>query len=115
MRRAIVPEQSPAVLDRVDEGELGARVDGLGSGEVRADPGDGSGASRGREWVEAHMELVAHDLEIGRGADRLTQQASCIVLRSAAVGTERAGGRARADSALWVAMRMASWMRLGSG
>jgi hypothetical protein len=62
------------VFGRVDEGEVGAGVEGLGGGEFVAEPGDGAGAAGRGERVEGDVEFVADDLEVGGGAERFAEQ-----------------------------------------
>ena len=61
--------ESSVRLEGVDEGEVGAGVEGFGGGELPAEPGDGAGPARCRRRGEPHVELVADDFEIGRGAE----------------------------------------------
>ena len=75
----------------VDEGEVGAGVGGFGVGEFGAELGDCSGASGCGEGVDADVEFVADDLEVGGGAECFAEQGACFVVSAGVVGGEEAG------------------------
>jgi len=80
-----------AVFDAVDESEVGSRVEGFGGGELDGEGGDGPAAAGCGERLEADVEFVADDLEVGGGGERLGEQAVGFVFGSGVVRPERGG------------------------
>lgn len=79
------------VFDAVDEGVVGAGVGGSGGVEAGAEGDEGSGAAGGGERVDADVEFVAVDCEVGGGPEGLSEEAAGFVLGSGVVGGEEAG------------------------